>query len=294
VTHVRRAFLLTLAGATLLAAACTRAKPEKGSSLAVARIVSISPSTTEALFAIGAGSRVVGRSRYCNWPPEVAALPSVGGFVDPNLEAILGLRPDLVVGARGPSGTSMTERLEARGIATLFPPTETFAQIDAMIVALGARVGRETEARAAVASIDGRVAAIEKSVASRPRVKVLVVFGLAPVSAAGPGSFVDEMIRRAGGSNAVTEGAAYPLLGMERVLALDPDLVVNAAMAETGGKDRLGADSPGWSTLRAVAAGRVARITDESVLRPGPRIADGLATLARAFHPEVDLDGGAP
>ncbi|MDB4943759.1 MAG: Vitamin transporter, B12-binding component BtuF [Labilithrix sp.] len=253
------------------------------------RVVSLSPSTTEALFAIGAGRQVVGRSRYCDYPPEVQALPQIGGYVDPSYEAILALRPTLVTGARGPSGSALSEKLGARGIGTFFPQTESFAEIDRMILGLGERTHHEAEARAKVAAIDAQVAAIETALASVPRARVLLVFGLEPISVAGPGGFADEMIRRAGGTNVVTEGSAYPVLGVERVLTLDPDVVVNAAMAEAHGAERIGKETPGWSRVRAVAAGHVVPLTDEAVLRPGPRIGDGLATLARAIHPGVAL-----
>lgn len=251
------------------------------------RIVSLSPSTTETLFVIGAGSQLVGRSRYCDWPPTVTALPSIGGYIDPNFEAILGLQPDLVTGARGPSGPSLSERLEARGIKTYLPKTESFSEIDAMILGLGERTGHVREAKAKVAELALQIAAIERAVASQPRPRVLLIFGLSPVSAAGPGSFADEMIQRAGGTNAVTDGGSYPTLGMEHILTLDPDVVVNAFMGESEGRQQLTKSTPGWARLRAVASDRVVPIGDESVLRPGPRIGDGVSTLARAIHPEV-------
>lgn len=276
--------------ALLFVLACHKAPPAaKADAGAATRIVSLSPSTTETLFVLGAGEKMVGRSRYCDWPPEVTKLPQIGGYVDPSFEAILALRPDLVTGARGPAGAAMSERLEARGIATFLPKTESFAEIDAMILGVGERTGRSEEARATVAALDTRVAAIEKAVTSRPRVRVLLVFGLEPLSVAGPSSFADEMIRRAGGTNAVTEGGGYPTIGIERVMTIDPDVVVNAAIAEAHGKERLGSDTPGWGRVRAVRESRVVPVTDESVLRPGPRVADGLATLARALHPDVAI-----
>jgi iron complex transport system substrate-binding protein len=183
----------------------------------------------------------------------------------------------------------MSERLEARGIATYLPQTESFAQIDAMILGLGGRTGRAKEAKATVDALDGRIAAIEKAVASKPRVRVLLVFGLEPISVAGPNGFADEMIRRAGGDNVVTEGGGYPTIGVERVMTLDPDVVVNAAIAEAHGKERISNDTPGWGKVRAVTTGRVVPVTDESVLRPGPRVGDGLAALARALHPDVTI-----
>jgi iron complex transport system substrate-binding protein len=263
--------------------------PVKTDGGAAARIVSLSPSTTETLFVIGAGDRVVGRSRYCDWPPEAAKLPEIGGYVDPSFEAILALRPDLVTGARGPAGAAMSERLDARGISTFLPQTESFAQIDTMILGLGERTGHSRQAKATVAALDGHVAAIEKAVAARPRVRVLLVFGLQPISVAGPASFAEEMIRRAGGTNVVTEGGGYPTMGVERVLTLDPDVIVNAAVAEAHGHERIGRDTPGWGHVRAVTEGHVVPLTDESVLRPGPRIGGGLAALARALHPDVTI-----
>ncbi|MCL2724963.1 MAG: helical backbone metal receptor [Polyangiaceae bacterium] len=257
------------------------------------RVVSLSPSTTEALFVIGAGSDVVGRSRYCDWPPEVSKLPQVGGFVDPNFEAILALRPDLVTGARGPAGSALRDRLEERGAITYFPETESLAQINTMILGLGERTGHVAEARARVTSMDARIAAIEKAVAGEPRVRVLLVFGLEPLSVAGPGSFADEMIRHAGGDNVVTEGGAYPTLGIERVLIVDPDVVVNAAVGETHGAERIRKDTPGWNRVRAVINDHVVPLADETVLRPGPRVADGLATLAKAIHPRADIPADA-
>jgi iron complex transport system substrate-binding protein len=255
----------------------------------VNRVVSMSPSTTEALFAIGAGGQTVGRSRYCDYPPAALPLPQVGGYVDPSFEAILALRPDFVTGARGPSGTAMTDRLEARNIATFFPKTETFAEIDEMLLGLGARTGKVTEANAVVTKLHEQIATVERAVTGLPRVRVLLVFGLSPLTVAGPEGFPDELIRRAGGTNAVREGGGYPTLAIERVITLDPDLVINAAMGEPRGSERIHRDTPGWSHVRAAREGHVVAIADESLLRPGPRIGDGLTTLARAIHPEAKI-----
>lgn len=281
---------LAFAFGLLVLLGCSKTTPvAKGDAGAAKRVVSLSPSTTETLFVIGAGEQVVGRSRYCDWPAEALKLPQIGGYVDPSFEAILALRPDLVTGARGPAGAALSERLEARGIATFLPRTESFAEIDAMILGVGERTGRSAEAKAKVDALHARIDGIEKAVASRPRARVLLVFGLEPLSVAGPSSFADEMIRRAGGTNAVTEGGGYPTLGIERVMTLDPDVIVNAAIAEAHGKERLSNETPGWARVRAVRENRVVPVSDESVLRPGPRVGDGLATLARAIHPTASI-----
>jgi iron complex transport system substrate-binding protein len=261
---------------------CTKARASRGT-----RIVSLSPSTTEAIYAIGAGPLLVGRSRYCDYPKDVLALPQVGGYVDPNLEAILALEPTLVTGARGPSGSGTVDALGARGVATFFPETESFDQIDAMILGLGTRTGHDADARALVDKVHARVGEVARAVDGKARPRVLLVFGLEPIVVAGPRSFPDEMLARAGAANAVTEGRGYPSLGMETVLVLDPDVVLNAAMEEANGKERIGKDTPGWQKLRAVREGRVVALEDEAVLRPGPRVGDGLARIARAVHPEA-------
>ena len=208
--------------------------------------MSLSPSTTETLFVIGAGDRVVGRSRYCDWPPRCMKLPQIGGYVDPSFEAILALRPDLVTGARGPAGAAMSRQADARGIATFLPQTESFAQIDAMILGLGERTGRTKEAKATVDALDGRRRRHREGrrfEAARdpraPRVRARAA------QRRGSASFADEMIRRAGGDNVVTEGGGYPTIGVERVMTLDPDVVVNAAIAEAHGKERIGSETPG-------------------------------------------------
>jgi len=272
--------------ALALLLSCSRDRA-KGSGPA-ARVVSLSPSTTETMFAIGAGGAMVGRSKFCDFPPEATKLPAVGGYVDASLESILALRPDLVIGARGPSGPGLTEKLGARGIATYFPETESFAQIDEMILGVGARTAHDADAKRTVAEIDARVAAIERAVAGLARPRVLLVYGVEPIVAAGTKTFADEMIRRAGGTNAA-DGAGYPTLGMERIIVLDPDVVLNAAMGEARGLERISKDAPGWSSLRAVKAGRVVPLADEVVMRPGTRIADGLRAIAGAIHPDAAL-----
>ncbi len=284
-------FVALVAGVAL-DAACARTKPAPPASdaaISAPRVVSLSPSTTEAIYAIGADASIVGRSRYCDFPPQALALPVVGGFVDPSLEAILGLSPTLVVGGRGPAGQKITDILGQHRIATYFPPTETLADIDTMILELGTRTGHADGARKAVDKVHARIADVENAVRGKGSPRVLLVFGLDPISVAGPKSFPDEMLTRAGATNVITEGTAYPIVGIERILALDPDVVLNAAMGEARSQERITGGAPGWKELRAVKTGHVVAMSDESVLRPGPRVGDGLAVIARGVHPDVVL-----
>ena len=275
----RRLFLAGLAAS--LAACGSKAAPAPSTP----RVVSLSPSTTEAVFAIGAGALLVGRSRFCDYPPEAHALPAVGGFSDPNIEAVLALRPSLVVGAHGPAGPGLAETLTAHGIDTYFPETESFAQIAEMLVGMGARLGRPVPAAAVVGRIAQQrdaVAAATKAIA-KPR--AVMFFDVAPIVVAGPGGFPDEMMHLAGVTNLITEGGAYPTIGLERLLALDPEVLLDGATAGAEGPSPLAAkrDTAGWTSLRAFAGGRVHTVSS-TVLRPGPRVGDGLVELARAIH----------
>lgn len=277
----RRAFFASV----VVLAAC-RESPSGGEPARL-RVVSLSPSTTEAVFALGAGVSLVGRSRFCDYPTEALALPAVGGFADPSIEAIVALQPTLVVGARGPAGPTLEETLRARGIATYFPETESIAQIDGMLAELGARLGRSAEASRVRGAIAARVEAVKQAVVGRPPVRTVMLFDVSPIFAAGPGSFPDELVRLAGGTNLVTEGGAYPTLGLERLVALAPDVILDgAADMRGGGASGVASlrEAPGWREIPAVRQGHVAPFDTSAALRPGPRIGEGLVAVARALH----------
>ncbi len=278
--------------AIVVLSACSRRHAPVATGSEAHRVVSVSPATTEALFAVGAGDRAVGRSRFCDWPPQATKLPTVGGVIDADFEAIAELEPDLVVGSPGPASTRLASRLAPIGIATWFPPLDTLADIDAMIVGLGERTGHAAEARQVTADIDARTAAVEKSVAGEPVPRVLMVLDVDPVVATGPKDFLDDLMRRARGANVLTVGASWQTLDFEQVAALDPDIILDTSgMSGGGGPSKIHPDSPGWTHVRAARDGHVVGIDDPRVLRPGPRTPEGLATLAHALHPHAPVPG---
>jgi iron complex transport system substrate-binding protein len=247
--------------------------------------VSLSPSTTEAMFAIGAEHLLVGRSRQCDYPAEAKRIPSVGDYANPDLEAIIARRPTLVIGEQSPVGPQIENKLRARGIDTFFPATDSIADITNMLRKLGKRVDHAQPAHQLAQRIDNRVARVARWAHPREAVSVVMVFDVSPIFVAGPGSFPDELLTLAGGKNLVTSGGKWPTIDVEHLLHLDPHVVIDA-MAVGHGGSRVG-KAPGWEALAAVKEGRVRPLPSAAALRPGPRIAEGLLEVTRALHGEA-------
>lgn len=251
----------------------------------VARVVSTAPSMTEIVFALGRGEALVGRSRFCDYPPEAERVPVIGGFADPSVEKIVALEPSLVCGERGPAGPELPRRLESLDIATYFPEMDSIASIGAAFVGLGRRIDAEDKGKELERELRASIAETEKKVASRPCPRALFLFDWKPIVVAGPGSFPDELLRIAGAVNAMKEGDKYPKLGPEAFFALDPDVIVDGS--GHGDVKTAAGSIPGLDSLRAVKEGRLHALASAAALRPGPRIGAGIAELARFFHESV-------
>jgi iron complex transport system substrate-binding protein len=282
----RREFVVAVA-ATPLVGACAHGPPVIQAKTPQ-RSVSIAPAMTEALFALGAGHRLVGRTRYCDFPPEALAAPVVGGMVDPDLEVIVQLSPDLVVGVQGPASDRLEDRLRARGLPVWVPRLDSIADIESMILGFGARLDQPGPAARVTRNIEADLDAVARAVATLPMPRVLVVLSTAPVVAAGPTSYIGELLERSRAANVLGDGGPWQKLDLERVIELDPDALLDASTDPAAGS-RIGAGVSAWRQVRAVSAGWVVAVGDSRVLRPGPRVAEGLAVLARAIHP-----GAAP
>ncbi|MCX8037241.1 MAG: cobalamin-binding protein [Candidatus Sumerlaeia bacterium] len=255
------------------------------------RIVSLAPNVTEMLFAIGAGDRVVGVTRYCNYPPEAARLPKVGGYTDLSIEAVLALAPDLVVVSRGNPRPTLAA-LSHRGLTLLAAINdETFDEVQQAIRRIGRATDNEREAEAVCRAMQQTLAEVDRAIGGiEPKRRVYFGSLSAPYFSAGPGSFIGQCIARAGGENVAADlGSPWPILSLERIVARDPEVIL--AGLHGGGGDaaeclqRLRA-SRVWSQLSAVRNGRVAVMDDDKIYRPGPRLADAVAELARVIYPE--------
>ncbi len=249
-----------------------------------ARIVALAPAITETLFALGAGPEVVGVSEYCDYPEAARHLPTVGSFLTPNVEAISGLRPTLVIGLESSSNVREVRAIEAMGYPTLTVSADTLDEIRTMIRKIGERTGRTRQADELVAEIQSHVDAVQARLKDVPPLKVLMLVGHQPIVAVGPGTYLDELLKLAGGINIADRSAqAWPRLSIEYIIASAPDVIIDGQM----GSDR---SAPGgfWSrypTIPAVRDDRIFGYPESVMLHPGPRVWMALDMLAAAIHP---------
>ena len=274
-----RAKIAWLACALLCLAATAGAAPEPPR-----RVVSLNPSLTATALALGAGAQLVGVDEWSSkQQPEVAELPVVGGLFAPNLESILALEPDLVVWVPSAQQRDLHARLEALGIDVLVLPNHTLDELLDSIEVLGARLGRAEAARRRVGELRAAFAAAHTASASRAKPRALLVVQRDPLYVVGGGSYLDAMLRAAGGENVAAQIAEpYPRLSLEWLIAARPEVILDASRSPEPAA-RYWAQ---WPSLPAVATGRVVTIPAEQVTLPGPHLEPGLRILSEA------LDGG--
>jgi len=250
------------------------------------RIVSLAPAVTETIFALGAGSELVGVSDYCDYPPAAQKLPRVGSFLTPDVEQIIALTPSLIIGADISSNQREISALHAMGYRTATVADNSIAEIEHGIERVGVLTGREQAARQLAAAVSRQVAATRARVAGLKPRRVLMVVGHQPMVAVGPGSYLDQLIRLAGGIN-IADGAAesWPRLSIEYIIAMKPEVILDGQM----GSDQ--ASMPdfwkSYPSIPAVRDGRIYGYPQDPTLHPGPRIAKSLAIIAARIHPEA-------
>jgi len=289
----RLKYAAILLAASLLAGGC-RAGAIPRARAGAQRIVSLAPSVTETLFAIGAGAQVVGVSQYCDYPPAARKLPRVGTFLTPNIEAIAALRPTLVIGPLTSADLREMRALRAMGITTVAVGSDdSIAQIEHSIWQIGNQTGRSGAARRLLAEIRLRMRSTQERLNGRPVRSVLMVVGHQPMVAVGRGTYLDELLALARGANIADASAqAWPRLSLEYVIASRPDVILDGQM----GTDPSTPDSfwLKYSSIPAVKNHRVYGYPEDPTLHPGPRIGSTLEILARLIHPEAFPTGELP
>lgn len=245
----------------------------------------MAPALTEILFALELGDRVVGVTDYCDYPPAAASKPRIGGYVNPSVEAVLALRPDLVLVSPAAGNRDAARAIERAGVRLEIVPAETLDEtLDAM-ERIGRACGVAERGASLARAVRGRIESASRSVEGLPRVRTLFCVQVEPLIAAGAGTLPSELLELAGGTN-IVRATRYPQIGIETVLAEGPDVILQARMvgvdesAERAARDLWNR----WGTVPAVRNGRVLVFDATIALRPGPRVADAVESLARLLH----------
>jgi cobalamin transport system substrate-binding protein len=255
------------------------------------RLVSLAPSITETLFALGLGDKVVGDTDYCEYPPEARLKPHIGPILNPNLERIVAIKPDLVLGSREANRIETAAQLERLGIPVYGVTAQTVDETLSSIEDLGRVLNCEAEARRLVRELRERIESVERRIANRPKPKVLFVVWYRPLTTAGPRSFVADVVRRAGGVSISEDlSGEWPRMSLEEALRRDPDVILFPHAESFAPSVEDLTTLPGWKDLRAVKDHRLYFVSD-SIIRPSPRLVDALEEVAGFLHPDLDFSG---
>lgn len=251
------------------------------------RIVSLAPSNTEVVYALGQGGLLVGDTEYSDYPPDAKNKPKVGGYAEIDLEKVVGLSPDLVL-ATSIHTQGVVPEMEKRGLVVVVVEPKNVEDVATKVAFIGQLIGASDPASRLSAQLKNRIDAVSSQVASaktKPRVFYEIDKTL---FTPGPGSFIDDMIARAGGANIAADAkSAYAQLTPEVIIARDPEIIFLGDMYFGETPDKVMA-RPGWANLSAVKAGRILPLPDENLFsRPGPRVVEGLEWLARSLHPDL-------
>ncbi len=255
------------------------------------RIISLIPSVTEMLFAIGAGPRVVGVGNFDRYPPEVSTRTKVGGLIDPDIERIISLKPDLVV-VYG-TQTDLRTQMDRAHIPIYLYQHSGLADITATIRAIGKRVGSEAAGEMLARRIDDEIATVRKRVAGRPRPRTLLVFGrdaetLRGIYASGGIGFLHDMLDVAGGTNVFADVKRQSIQATtEVVLARVPDVILEIGIDTASSKERNVRAWDALASLPAVRTHRIYQVRGDEMMNPGPRVAQAIRRMAQTLHPEA-------
>jgi len=251
------------------------------------RIVSLVPSVTEIVYALGAERLLVGVTDFCDFPPEARTQPKVGGMVAPSLEAIVALKPDLVIATTEVTREDTVTQLSRLKISVYLVAAHQVADVTSLITRLGELTGSASSAGPLVARLEQRIEAVKKAVGPLARPRVLYVLWPEPLIVPGRGALVTELIHIAGGQSLTADDPdAWPRYSLEAAVARSPEVILLANHGAGTGA----VEVEKWrrlASLPAVRSGRLLSVNGDLMHRYGPRFVDGLEQLARAIHPEA-------
>ncbi|MGB7846557.1 MAG: cobalamin-binding protein [Candidatus Acidiferrum sp.] len=255
------------------------------------RIVSLAPSLTETLYALGVEDRLVGDTDYCDYPPDAQKKPKVGGVINPNLEEIAALHPDLVLVTKEGNTLDTVRSLDTLGIPSYATDARTIDEIISFTQKLADVLNVSASGKALTDDLERRLAGLHSKLSSVAPKRVFFIVWPEPLISVGKGTFIADALSRAGGASIVDSSQDWPQINLEEVARLQPEFLVLAESHSDSGAhdfDTL-ANRPGWRILEAVHKRQYAVISD-AIVRPAPRIVSVIEDLARQLHPEVFLD----
>ena len=290
--QIKTALSLALIGLLCLFGGCRHGKQQARIEPRPQRIVSLSPSVTEILYGIGAWPQVIAVSQFCTFPDDVKNKPRVNGWDKTNLEQVMALKPDFVIGVDAQE-PFLKDKLTRLGVRSLFVKSQTLADIMASMGDIGRGTGHELEATDLVTKTQGEIYAVRKAVGDRPHPRVLCVVDRVPgtirdLYTATKGSYLDELISIAGGQSIAPEAEhGYGKINKEAVLTLNPEVIIDMVQGSKGnfGEDPIAV----WNELaevRAVREKRIFPMRDPSVIHPSQFVGHTALLFARALHPE--------
>lgn len=248
------------------------------------RIVSLAPSTTELIYALGAGDKIVGVTDYDNYPPEVENIAKVGGFKGPNIEAITAQNPDIIL-ASNLSGQEEMETLENMGIPVIMLESKNIERIYESIELLGQITGMEENGEKIINEMKAKISEINDKVKELPKIDVFYLVSFEGNWTAGKGTFIDELINLAGGNNIVEDIEGWTQYSVEELVKKDPDVIITSPHA--GNIDDI-EKTEGYQNTKAVKNGNIFVVSDDDIIaRSSNRIVLGLEEIAKFLHPEV-------
>jgi len=256
------------------------------------RIVSLAPDLTEILFALGLGERIAAVSSDSDYPPETAEKQKTGTFWQPNIEAIIASKPDLVVTLSFEQQKAVADTLNKLGYPVLTLKLETIEQLLTAIQDVGTAADCRQQAAELIKDITGRIADLKSKFASADKVRVLWVVQVEPLRVAAPNTFINELLELAGGKNVVGPAVVgqYPSIGGEEILACGAEVIIQSSMGASDIAEQQQAADIYWSrwpNLPAVKNNRIYVVESDTILRLGPRLPQGIEMIGRCLHPDM-------
>jgi iron complex transport system substrate-binding protein len=255
------------------------------------RIVSLAPSLTEILYYLGLGDSVVGVTDFSYYPPEALEKPTVGSYIDPNIEKIITLSPDLVIGTKDGNLPGSVYLLEQAKIPVYVVNPRNVRDVISTIDEIGGLCGVNEKAHKLVSELYKRLDSIESLIASGKNPMVFLQINISPIMTVNKNTFHNDLINLAGGINMTAdEPITYPRISIEEVIRKKPDIILISSMERGGTFSKAKEDWMKWTSIPAVKNKRVYLIDSDLIDRPSQRIIDGLEAMARLIHPELDWD----